>query len=159
MQELAGEIRLKLEKFNPDEIVVVGLLKGVIFFLVDLIRALGSPDYHVELITVSSYQGQHSSGKIKMTDKMCNIRDKVVLLVDDIVDTGRTFASFVNHLKMREPKELITAAFLDKPSRREVEFTPDFVGYSIPDHFVVGYGLDCDESHRSLADIRIYEKD
>ena len=158
VEELAKEIKPALDKYDPNEIVVTGLLKGVIFFFVDLIRALGSPDYRVELIKVSSYQGQQSTGNIKITGKMSDIRDKVVLLVDDIIDTGKTFAYFVKHLKMREPKELITVAFLDKPARREVTFTPDYVGFSIPDHFVVGYGLDCDENHRSLADIRIYNE-
>ena len=155
VKELAQEIKPYLEKYNSDDIVMVGLLKGVIFFFVDLIRALGSPDYRVELIKASSYQGQESTGRVNIQGEIGNIEDKIVILVDDIIDTGRTFSVLVEYLKERKPKELFTVAFLDKPSRREVDFNVDFVGFSIPNHFVIGYGLDYNEDHRSLVDIQI----
>ena len=109
VKELAQEIKPYLEKYNSDDVVIIGLLKGVIFFFVDLIRALGSPDYRVELIKASSYQGQESTGKVNIQGEIGNIEDKVVILVDDIVATGSSLVEAAAALKKAGAKKIYAA--------------------------------------------------
>jgi hypoxanthine phosphoribosyltransferase len=151
IRELAEEIE---KLFPPDEeILVVGLLKGSFIFVSDLVREIERPVL-VDFISASSYRGTESSGNVEIKkDLETDIKGKNVLLVDDILDTGRTFKKVLELLKMREPKILKTCVLLDKPSRRVEPIEADFVGFEIPDKFVVGYGLDWDEWGRNLKGI------
>jgi len=151
IKELAEEIN----RFFPpeEELVVVGLLKGSFIFLSDLVRELNRPLY-VDFIAAGSYVGTESSGNVEIKkDLEMDIKGKNVLLVDDILDTGRTFKKVLELLKLKEPKKLKTCVLLDKPERRVVDIEADFVGFKIPDRFVVGYGLDWDELGRHLKHI------
>ena len=151
ISQLAGKIE---KHFPPDEeLVVIGLLKGSFVFVSDLVREFERPVL-VDFMSVSSYRGTESTGNVKVKkDLDTDIKDKYVLLVDDILDTGRTFKKVLELLQKREPKEIKTCVLLDKPSRRVVDISADFVGFEIPDHFVVGYGLDWDEMGRNLRGI------
>ena len=151
VSQLAEEV----EKFFPpdEELIVIGLLKGSFVFVSDLVREFKRPVF-VDFMAVSSYRGTESSGNVEVKkDLDMDVKGKNVLLVDDILDTGRTFKKVLELLKTREPKELKTCVLLDKPSRRVVDISADFVGFEIPDHFVVGYGLDWDEMGRNLRGI------
>lgn len=147
--ELALEIKAD---FRGSELAVVSVLKGSFMFTADLVRRLYEEKVPIQIdfLQVSSYgSGTQSSGILKMTrDISMEIRDRCVLLVDDILDTGRTSAFVHGHLQERNPSWLKTCMFLDKPARRIVPFKPDFKGFSVPDAFVVGYGLDFDGRHR-----------
>jgi len=151
ISQLAEEI----EKHFPrdEELVVVGLLKGSFVFVSDLVREFERPVL-VDFMSVSSYRGTESTGNVEVKkDLDTDIKGKHVLLVDDILDTGRTFKKVLELLRTREPEEIKTCVLLDKPSRRVVDIKADFVGFEIPDHFVVGYGLDWDEMGRNLRGI------
>ena len=148
---LVGEIA---EAFDGKELVVVGLLKGSFMFMADLVRLLYRHDIRlvIDFMVVSSYgPGTESSGAIEMTrDITTEVAGRAVLLVDDILDTGRTMACVSEHLGAKGPSLLKTCVFLDKPERRAVPFEADHVGFTIPDAFVVGYGLDYDGRYREL---------
>ncbi len=148
VQELGREISAK---FQDEELVVISILKGALVFTADLIREL-SADVVLDSMIVSSYgSGTTSSGKIKIVqDCREDLNGKNVLVVDDVIDTGNTLSQLCEFLRTREPKSLSTCVFLDKPSRRVVNFKPDYVGYEIPDAFVIGYGLDYDGKYRQL---------
>lgn len=148
VQELGREISAK---FQDEELVVISILKGALVFTADLIREL-SADVVLDSMIVSSYgSGTTSSGKIKIVqDCREDLKGKNVLVVDDVIDTGNTLSQLCEFLRTREPKSLSTCVFLDKPSRRAVNFKPDYVGYEIPDAFVIGYGLDYDGKYRQL---------
>ena len=151
IRELADSIK---REFKDEDILAVGILKGSFIFFADLVRELGQ-NVKVDFIIVSSYfDGMESSQNIIFKkDLSVDIRDKTVLLVDDIIDTGRTLKEVVNILKERNPKNIKTCVLLDKKERREVDYNADFVGFEIPDKFVVGYGLDWAEEGRTLKNI------
>lgn len=138
------------------ELLVIGVLKGAFVFLADLIRSLHIP-VSVDFVVVSSYgSGQKSSGKFLIKkDIHTRIAGRDVLIVEDILDTGITLSGLVDVLQKRDPASLKVCVLLDKPSRRAVSFVADYVGFSIPDRFVVGYGLDYDEKYRYLPDVMI----
>lgn len=154
---LAEEIN---RDFDGRELLVVGVLKGSFIFMADLVRQLTKPIVETAFITVSSYKGAStkSSGAVQL---VCDIdkplKDKCVLLVEDIVDTGYTINYLTKMLKVRDPERVAVCALLDKPSRRIMDFVPDYTGFSIPDKFVVGYGLDFDGRYRNLPDIKVVE--
>ncbi len=153
VRELAKHIS---ENFPSKDILVVGILKGAFIFTADLVRELQEyMNVKIDFIQVSSYHtGMESSGEvIFVKDMSTDIKDKNVLIVDDIIDTGRTLEALVEALKQREPKYLKTCVLLDKKERREVDYNADFVGFVIPDKFVVGYGLDWAEEGRAFKDI------
>ncbi len=153
VKELAKEIALD---FENKEILVVGILKGAFIFTADLVRELQKYlNVKIDFIQVSSYHtGMESSGEvIFVKDMSTDIKGKNVLIVDDIIDTGRTLEALVEALKQREPNILKTCVLLDKKERREVNYDADFVGFVIPDKFVIGYGLDWAEEGRALKDI------
>lgn len=151
VEQLAREIESAFPKGEP--LIVVGLLKGSFIFVSDLVREFERP-LLVDFMSVSSYRGMESSGQVQIKkDLELDIRGKNVLLVDDILDTGRTFKKVLSLLRSKEPKSLKSCVLLDKPSRRVVNVKADFVGFKIPDHFVVGYGLDWDEMGRNLKGI------
>ena len=156
VEEIASQLNEKLQHYDHQDVILVGLLKGVVFFFVDLVRKIGNPHYKIELIKVSSYVDDKSTGIVKISSKLGDLDGKVVVLIDDIIDTGRTFKALTDYILARNPKELVTVTFLDKPERRIVEYHPDITGFKIPDKFVVGYGLDYNDKFRCLTDIREY---
>jgi hypoxanthine phosphoribosyltransferase len=152
--ELGAEIR---GTYGDDTITAVCVLKGSFVFMPDLVRAIEG-DVRIEFLGVSSYAGTHSTGTVRITqDLKSNVEGKHVLIVEDIVDTGLTLDYLKRVLQQRAPASLRVAALLDKPSRRKVDVDVDFIGMSIPDEFVVGYGLDLDERFRNVPFVAIYE--
>lgn len=140
------------------ELIVIGLLRGSFIFMADLIREIETP-LVVDFMTVSSYgDGTVSSGDVKIVmDVDSSLENRDVLLVEDIVDTGRTFAKVVHMLKNRKPRSVKTCTFLNKPDARVSEVQIDFCGMDIPDEFVVGYGLDFSQKYRNLPFVGIFE--
>ncbi|NPA42086.1 MAG: hypoxanthine phosphoribosyltransferase [Aquificae bacterium] len=139
---------------DSEEFIVVGLLKGAFVFVADLVRTINLP-LKVDFLWVSSYgQSMESSGNIKVVkDLDTDIEGKDVLLVDDILDTGLTLKEIYEFLKLKNPARLKTCVFLDKKGRREVEFEADYVGFEVPNKFLVGYGLDWGELGRNLPGV------
>ena len=136
--------------------LLVGVLKGAVIFLSDLIRAMDIP-LRYDFMAVSSYgAATKSSGQVQiLKDLGQSIEGQAVILVEDIVDTGLTLSYLVENLRARRPKSLKVCTLLDKPSRRQVEIKPDYNGFEIPDKFVVGYGLDFADKYRNLPYIGV----
>jgi len=150
IEALAREIRAE---FPADErLVVVGLLRGSFVFIADLVRELGDFDVEVDFLEASSYgNAMQSSREVRiLKDLRGEIEGRNVLVVEDIVDTGHTLSHVIHLLSARHPKKLRTIALLDKPTRREVELSADWTGFTIPDEFVVGYGIDYAQKNRNL---------
>ena len=155
IKEKVKELGKKIsEDFQGKELLVVGILKGAFIFMADLVREIEG-DVKIDFMQVSSYRTQMESlGEvIFVKDLGADIRGKNVLIVDDIIDTGRTLEALVEALKQRQPAEIKTCVLLDKKERREVDFDADYVGFVIPDKFVIGYGLDWGEDGRTYKDI------
>lgn len=156
--------------FSGEAVIFVGVLKGAAIFLSDLARQV-QLDATFDFIGVSSYGnrpspsqelagGWDSSGEVRLTrDVDQSMRGKNVILVEDILDTGLTLTFLKKLLLSHQPKAFRIAALLDKPSRRKLPIQADYVGFTIPDEFVVGYGLDHDGLHRNLRDIAVLERD
>jgi hypoxanthine phosphoribosyltransferase len=139
------------------ELVCLGILKGSVFFLVDLVRALRIP-VAIDFFQTASYGSATSPGEVLIKkDVDLSLRGRDVLLLEDIVDTGHTLNTILAMLRLRHPRSLRLCTLLDKPSRREVEVPIDYVGFSIDDQFVVGYGLDHAERWRNLPYVGIVE--
>ena len=136
---------------DTDKLVVVGLLRGSFIFIADLVRELDLP-IEVDFLEASSYgDAMESSREVRiLKDLRSGIEGRDVLVVEDIVDTGHTLAHVTRMLLNRNPARLKTVALLDKPSRREVDFRADLIGFDIPDEFVVGYGIDYAQRNRNL---------
>ena len=151
VKELAKQIS---KDFKGKELLVVGILKGSFIFLADLVRELEGKVF-IDFMQVSSYHTEMESfGEVIFVKELTtDIKDKNVLIVDDIIDTGKTLKALVEALSLREPKILKTCVLLDKKERREVDYDADYTGFIIPDKFVVGYGLDWAEEGRTLKDI------
>ena len=147
------------DDFEGDELYVIGLLRGSFMFTADLVRLLYRRNVRlvIDFMTVASYgAGTESSGNVDMMrDIHIDLAGKPVLLVDDILDTGRTLEFASRHLSTFNPASLKTCVFLDKPSRRVVPFEADYVGFTVPDLFVVGYGLDYDGRYRELPHLSV----
>lgn len=145
---------------DEDSLVVVGVLKGATFLLVDLVRAINHPELQIDYMSISSYgSGKESSREpIINLDLRTPIRDKNVLLVEDIVDTGYSLNTLLNILRARGPKSLKTCALLSKADAREIEVPIDYLGFEIPNVWVEGYGLDSDEKGRARKDIVVVKK-
>jgi hypoxanthine phosphoribosyltransferase len=138
--------------------VVIGVLKGALVFVADLIRAIALP-VTLDFMSVSSYgSGTRSSGVVRLTaDLSMSIEGRDVIIVEDIIDTGRTISYLRRNLATRHPRSLALCVLLDKVARREVDVALDYVGFVIPDEFVVGYGLDNDGLYRNRRDIAVFE--
>lgn len=148
--ELARDIS---ENFQGDEIVLVAALKGSVFFLADLARQISVP-LELDFVSAHSYEGDRSSGKVRLEKPpSLDLKGRKVILVEDIIDTGRTCAFLVELIRKSRPDVLKICTLLDKPSRRIAAISLDYVGFTIADRFVVGYGLDYDERYRNLRDI------
>lgn len=155
IKELAKEIE---KDYCGKDLLVIGLLKGSIMFMSDLIKEMDLP-VMIDFMSVSSYSGTTSTGVINvLKDTDINVKDKDVLIVEDIIDTGLTLSHVKKLLEDRGAKSLKICTLLDKPSRRTVEMKGDYVGFEIPDEFVVGYGLDYDQHHRNLPYVGIVVK-
>lgn len=156
VERLAGEISRDYKDKNP---VLLGILKGSFIFLADLVRRLDFP-LEVDFVALSSYKENTESCDEVSMDRLftSNLTGRNVLLVEDIVDTGLSLHFLLDHVKGEKPASLRLCALLDKPSRRIFPVQIDYLGFTIPDRFVVGYGLDCGEKYRNLPDIRCLEE-
>jgi hypoxanthine phosphoribosyltransferase len=150
--ELAGDIRRDF----PDDLHLVAVLKGAFVFLSDLVRHMPG-QVSMDFMALSSYaKGTTSSGEVRLLkDLDTSLDGKNVLIVEDIVDTGLTLTYLQDILRARNPKSLRTACLLSKPSRRQIDVKVEYIGFSIEDRFVVGYGLDYVEQHRNLPYIAV----
>ena len=155
VKEVADEIVRDSNKNEP--LVIVGILTGAAFFLTDLVRELPEDmDVRVDFMSVASYgDSTESSGVVRIFhDLKTNIEGKNVIVVEDIIDSGLTLSHLLTLLKGRHPSSLKVCVLLDKAERRKTEVKVDYCGFSIPDKFVVGYGLDCASKWRHLKDIK-----
>jgi len=152
--EMAAQIRAEY----PDNVHIIAVLKGAFMFMSDLVRHMDG-SVSMDFMAVSSYaKGTTSSGEVRlMKDLDTTLDGKDVLIVEDIVDTGLTLTYLQEILRARNPRTLRTACLLSKPSRRKVDVTVEYVGFTIEDHFVVGYGLDYAEQYRNLPYIGLIE--
>lgn len=155
IQEVAKEIQ---EDFNGEELVFICILKGAAFFATELAKNVTS-SVIMDFMKVSSYSGTESTGKLNFTlDLSQNIENKNVIIVEDIIDTGRTLSYLKEYLKSKKPKALKICTMLDKKERREFKLEPDYTCFDIPDKFVIGYGLDYDEKYRNMPYIGYIEQ-
>lgn len=148
---LAADIKRDYRAKCP---LLICILKGSFVFLADLIRELDIP-LEVDFVKLSSYgSSKETSGKVRMVQGLNTpIKGRHVIVVEDIIDTGLTVSSLLDYLKRKKPASLKLCALADKPSRRKVPVTIDYLGFTVPDKFIVGYGIDWDEKFRYLADI------
>jgi len=139
--------------------VVIGVLNGAVRFMMDLLAALPQPlaaEIDYDFLDAKSYRGTRATGPVELSRHLVvPVRGRPALVVDGIVDTGHTLNCVVNHLRHGGADPVRVCALLDKPSRRQVEVAVDYVGFQIEDVFVVGYGMDCDQRHRSLPYIGV----
>jgi hypoxanthine phosphoribosyltransferase len=153
--ELGAEIR---REHGADPVHLVAVLKGAFVFLADLVRKIPG-EVTLDFISVSSYQGSTSTGEVRLLkDLDRSIEGRRIVVVEDIVDTGLTLSYLQEILKARGPKSVQTACLLSKPSRRKVDVPVEYVGFTIEDRFVVGYGLDFDEQYRHLPYIGVMDE-
>ena len=155
VSRLAAEIRKDFHDKHP---LLIGILKGSFVFMADLVRLLDFP-VEVEFIRLSSYgKGSQTSGKIKVVHGLSSpIKGRDVLVIEDIVDTGLSTSFLLDYLKKKKPASLKLCALTDKPSRRQVPVNIDYLGFTVPNKFIVGYGIDYDEKFRNLPDICFVE--
>lgn len=156
---LRARIRALGEEITRDyagrPLLVIGILRGSYVFLADLLREISLP-VQVDFMSVSSYVGTESSGQVRIhLDISQEIRGREVLLVEDILDSGNTLSRLVAELRLREPKSLRLCTLLDKRERRRYPVEADYVGFPVPDLFVVGYGLDYEQAYRNLPYVGI----
>ncbi len=146
--------------YDGRPILLVSILKGAFVFMADLCRAIDAPCEIAFMCAKSYYNGTESAGKVNITmDIEQDITKYHVIIVEDIIDTGRTLSDVVKLLKSRNPLSLKVVTLLDKPSRRVVDFKADVSLFTIPDYFVIGYGLDCGEQYRNLPYIAEYNSE
>lgn len=161
-EEIAHRVQELGQQISADhqgqKLVVIGILKGAVVFLSDLIRHITVP-LEVDFMAISSYgAATQTSGVVQLLKDLDRpIEGEHVLIVEDIIDSGLTLSYLYQLLKSRNPASLRTAVLLDKPERRQTEFTPDYVGFTIPDMFVIGYGLDYNHRHRELPYVGVLE--
>lgn len=155
VKELGAEISKDYAGLNP---IIVSILKGGVYFLTDLTRAIDAP-HVIDFMVVSSYgDSQETSGIVRLVkDLKEDIRHRHVILIEDIIDTGLTLDYLLKNLNSREPASLEVCSFLSKPSRRRVEVPIKYLGYEVPDEFAVGYGLDYKQQYRNLPFICVFK--
>ena len=152
LNELAKDL---MKEYKDEDIVFVGVLKGAATFMVELAKRIKN-SVEFEFIQVKSYEGEESTGKIEMVQDLTGkIEGKNVIIVEDIIDTGRTLEYLKEHLMEFNPKSLKICTLLSKPSRRVIDLDVDYIGFSIPDEFVIGYGLDYNQRYRNLPYIGV----
>ena len=157
IKEMADEIS---KKYEGETVHLVGILNGSVFFLTELAQKMTIP-VEIDFMAASSYgSGKESSGRVLVTkDLERSIEGEHVLIIEDIVDTGQTLHLLVEMLMERNPKSIQLAVLLDKPARRKVCLDADYIGFEIPDKFVVGWGLDYDQKYRDLPFIGVVGED
>ncbi|MER3447050.1 MAG: hypoxanthine phosphoribosyltransferase [Candidatus Dadabacteria bacterium] len=156
IRELGEEIS---RDYNGKDLVIVAVLRGAIVFLCDLIRNISIP-ITLDFLSISSYSGQSQTGVVRiLKDLDESIEGKHVILVEDIIDTGLTLNYILKTLKARRPSDIRVCALLDKKARRIVDIRIDYLGFEIPDEFVVGYGMDYNQRYRSLPFIGVLKKE
>ena len=155
VDRLASEIKRDYQGKQP---LLIGVLKGAFVFMADLIRQLDLP-LELEFVRLSSYgAAKESSGRVRVVQELKTpIKGRDVLVIEDIVDTGITISFLLNYLRKKKPASLKLCVLTDKPSRRRVPVSIDYLGFTVPDKFVVGYGLDFDEKFRYLPEICVIE--
>jgi len=162
-RQIAAQIKRLAEEISSDfedqEVLLVGVLKGSFLFIADLVRALTIP-VQVDFVRLASYGSEtQTSGIVEFRkDLEMPVRDRHVIIVEDIVDSGYTLETLYHQLQMRQPKTLRICTLIDKTGRREVAIRPDYVGLAMDRGFIVGYGLDYDEAYRNLSDIYLLEE-
>ena len=155
LNKLANQI---MKDYEGKDIVFLCILKGSIIFTVELAKRIKN-NIQFEFIEVSSYENDESTGKIKLNkDISTSIEGKEVIIIEDIVDTGRTLSYLKEHLLQKNPKTLKICTLLDKPCRRVVQIEADYIGFEIENKFVVGYGLDYNQNYRNLNYIGYIEE-
>ena len=160
LEKIVNSIAKMIEKdYNGKEFIMIGLLKGSVAFMADLMKKIDL-DFAIDFMTASSYgSGTESSGKVKIkSEGTIPVEGKHILLIEDIVDSGNTLNFVCNYLVTKGAKSVRVATLCDKPSRRKIPFTPAYVGAEIPDEFIVGYGLDYDEKYRNLPYIGVLKR-
>jgi hypoxanthine phosphoribosyltransferase len=157
IEELGEEISAD---YAGREVLLVGVLKGAVFFMADLMRRLSLP-CEIDFMAISSYgEGTDSSGVVRiLKDLDSNITDRHVLILEDIIDTGLTLSYLMRNLGAREPASLEVCALLVKHGRRETDVPVKYVGFEIPNQFVVGYGLDFAERYRNLPHVAVLQEE
>ena len=152
IREMAEELS---EKYKGQEVVLIGILNGSVFFMTALAQLMTVP-IEIDFMAASSYVGTDSTGKVLITKDLArSIEGRNVLIVEDIVDTGQTLHLLKEMLEQRNPAGIAIVTLLDKPERRKVEFEADFIGFRIPDKFVVGWGMDYNQKYRELPYIGV----
>ncbi len=157
---LAAEID-ETQKNSKSDLLLLGILKGSVVFMGDLMKKMKTP-MEIDFMKVSSYGASTvSSGELKIVLDLHreHLENLDIVIVEDIIDSGNTLSKLVNYLRGRGANSVRTCALLDKPSRRKVDFTPDYVGITVPDEFVVGYGLDYDEKYRELPYVGVLKEE
>ena len=156
IQEIVAELAARISRdYAGKRLLLMGILKGAFVFLADLARALTIP-CEVEFLRVSSYRDKAEPGELEvLTDLAVPLEEYDVLVVEDILDSGKTLSAMLRYLGDKRPRSLALCAFLDKPSRRLLPVRADYIGRQIPDAFVVGYGLDYAQRYRSLPYIGV----
>lgn len=155
IRELGKQI---MADYADKDLILVGILKGAYAFYADLCRAIRIP-LRVDFLVVSSYAGSKSSGKVKIVTELTeDVAGRDVLLVEDIVDSGLTVAHLVKTLSKRKPRSIRVCALLSKPARRKIQVPVHYVGFEIPNKYVVGYGLDYRQQYRNLPYLAILDK-
>jgi hypoxanthine phosphoribosyltransferase len=159
LRQRIGELAREIRRDCPHEdLHLIGVLKGAVLFLGDLIRQMAGT-VTIDFIALSSYAGTTSSGEVRLIkDLDYGLEGRHVIIVEDIVDTGLTLHYLQEILRARNPKSLRTACLLSKPSRRKIEVHVDYIGFTIEDRFVVGYGLDFSERYRNLPYIGVHQE-
>ena len=157
IKELAAVLS---EKYKDGDVLLIGILNGSVFFLTALAQEMSIP-VEIDFMAASSYgSSTESSGKVLVTkDIDRSVKNKNVIIAEDILDTGRTLNLVSQMILDQEPASLDVVTLLDKPDRRVVDFQADYVGFQIPDAFVVGWGLDYDQKYRDLTFVGIYKED
>ena len=157
VKELADQIS---EDYKDEKVMFIGILKGSIAFMADLMKAM-SIDIQIDFMAVSSYGAStKSTGVVRiLKDLDADIKDKNILIIEDIIDTGTTLKYLMGYLQSRGPKSIKICSLLDKPDRRKADIKADYIGFTIPDEFVVGYGLDYAEWCRGLPYIGILKEE
>ena len=158
LEKRIEEMARQIEKdYEGKEIVLVGILKGSVIFMSELAKNIKN-SVALDFMDVSSYEGTESTGKIKINkDIRDSIEGKDVIIVEDIIDTGRTLTYVLEYLKQKNPNSIKIATMLSKPSRRVIELEVQYIGFAIEDKFIVGYGLDYNEKYRNLPYIGYIE--
>lgn len=160
LEGIVNTLAKQIEKdYNDKDLVMVGLLKGSIAFMADLMKKVNL-DFPIDFMVASSYgSGTESSGRVKIvSDLTLSVENKDILIVEDIVDSGNTLNFVINYLMTKGAKSVKVCTLCDKPDRRKVPLVPDYCGTVIPDEFIVGYGLDYAEKYRNLPYIGILKR-